>query len=125
MAVFSGLPGLGGMIAAAVMLRRVHRVHIDERGMWLQVHGHTDLIGWSELRAVRGQEPRPKPKDDPETRSKPPALLLRPADRGFTDRHPRILEHDDPELPELLLPSKRAVDRAVAAISAVRPQLLR
>ncbi|MER7013405.1 hypothetical protein ABT324_18460 [Saccharopolyspora sp. NPDC000359] len=112
---------LGGLF----MLSRGHQVRVDERGLWLRSGGDTDLVAWSELRAVRGQEPRPKAQDDPNSEALPAALVFHPADRAFGVRHAVLLKSPNPPEAQLELPGKATVQRLVRVMSEVRPDLVR
>ncbi|CAM05168.1 hypothetical protein A8924_6331 [Saccharopolyspora erythraea NRRL 2338] len=107
------------------VLSRTHRVHVDERGMWFSSWNETDLIAWTELRAVRAREPRPKPKDDPKADSLPAALELHPGDANFAQCHAKLVKTTDSGLCTVDLPGRATVRRLAQAISKYRPDLLR
>lgn len=123
--VLLGPLALIGVVGASGMVAQLHRVLIDERGLWLRIHGKTDLVSWSELHAIHGQLPRPKVKDDPNSKPVSAALLFQPVDDGFDKRHERILDKQQPGPPQIKLPGKSVVQRITQAVSEVRPGLLR
>ena len=123
--VLLGPLALIGVIGGVGMVARIHRIFVDERGLWLRVHGHTDLVTWSELNAIQGQLPRPKVKDDPNSMPVRAAILFRPVDDAFVHRHEQILDKQQLDQPQIGLPGKSVVQRITRAVEAVRPDLLR
>ena len=119
------VPGVLMILIGVVMIARPERVHLDERGIWLRDNGKFDLIGWNEVRTLHGRLPQPKAKDDPKSSPTPAALLIQPADQGFLARHPKLADPENPEVPRLKLPGKRAVQGLTKAIGELRPDLLR
>ncbi|QUH04464.1 hypothetical protein HUO13_30090 [Saccharopolyspora erythraea] len=112
------------LVGSLFVLSRTHRVHVDERGMWFSSWNETDLVAWTELRAVRG-EPQPKPKDDPKANSLPAALELYPGDANFAQRHGKLVKATDAGPCTVDLPGRATARRLAQAISAHRPDLLR
>jgi hypothetical protein len=123
--VLFGPLALIGVIGGVGMVAQIHRVFVDERGLWLRIHGKTDLVSWSELNAIHGQLPQPKVEDDPHSKPVPAALLFQPVDDGFVRRHAQILDKQQSDSPQLKLPGKSVVQRITRAVSEVRPDLLR
>lgn len=123
--LFIFVPGVLMVLIGLVMLAKPERVHLDERGIWLRDNGKFDLVSWNEIRALRGQLPQPKAKDDPNSKPVPAGLLFQPADSGFLSRHPKLADSENPEVPCLKLPGKSAVQRLTQAIGEYRPGLLR
>jgi hypothetical protein len=94
---------------------------VDERGLWPRSGRDTDLVSWSELRAVRVQEP--KAKDAPDSRALPAALVFHP---GFGARQPAVLlTSPNPPEAQLELPRASTAQRLTRAISEFRPDLVR
>ena len=121
-----GALALGGLLVMVGSVPRTHRFVVDERGLWWRAGRTSDLIAWEELRAVRGQEPRPPVKGDPNSKAVLPALVFTPVDRGFTTRHAALLKRSrtaDPEV-ELKLPDVATVRQLTQEIARVRPDLL-
>ncbi|MEV4647003.1 hypothetical protein [Saccharopolyspora sp. NPDC049357] len=100
-------------------------MHVDERGIYLPSKGALDLVAWNEVRGLHGRMPRPKVKDDPNSKPIPAALLFQPADDGFLAAHPQLVDADNPQVPRLHLPGKSTVNRLTRAIASFRPDLLR
>ncbi|SFS35473.1 hypothetical protein [Saccharopolyspora flava] len=123
--VLFGPLSLLGVAGGVGMVTQVHRIHVDERGLWLHIHGKADLISWSELRAIHGRLPRPKVKDDPNSKPVQAALLFQPVDEGFAGRHGQILDKRQPDPPQITLPGKSVVQRITRAVAELRPDLVR
>ncbi|KAA5838006.1 hypothetical protein ABT337_04605 [Saccharopolyspora hirsuta] len=122
-----GALALGGLLLMVGSVPRTHRFAVDERGLWWRAGRKSDLIAWEELRAVRGQEPRPPVKGDPNSKAVLPALVFTPVDRRFATRHRALLQvlpTRDPEV-RLRLPNVATVRQLVQEIAGVRPDLLR
>lgn len=119
------VPGVLMIAIGLVMLAKPERVHIDERGLWLRDSGKFELIAWTEISALHGQIPRPKVKDDPNSKPIPAGLLFQTADSGFLSRHPKLADPENPEVPQLKLPGKSAVERLTQGIGEYRPDLIR
>lgn len=121
-----GALALGGLLMSVASVPRTHRFAVDERGLWWRAGRKSDLIAWEELRAVRGQEPRPPVKGDPNSKAMVPALVLTPVDRRFVTRHSALLNRlptADPEV-ELRLPDLATVRQLTQEVARVRPDLL-
>lgn len=100
------------------------RVYVDGRGLWFKEWGEPTLLAWSELRGLRGQEPVPKRKDDPEAQAVPAALVFYPVDADFAERHPGLLDRRAPEGCHRKLIRRGVVRRIVDAVADRRPDLL-
>ncbi|MEV4730871.1 DUF6346 domain-containing protein [Saccharopolyspora sp. NPDC049426] len=124
-AVIIFVPSVLVTVLAVVMTAKPVRVHVDERGIYLPSKGALDLVTWNEVRALHGRMPRPKVKDDPNSKPIPAALLFQPADDGFLAAHPQLVDADNPQVPRLHLPGKSTVNRLTRAIASFRPDLLR
>lgn len=105
---------------------RTHRFVVDGRGLWWQAGRKSDLIAWEELRAVRGQEPRPPVKGDPNSKPVVSALVLTPVDRHFATRHAALVKSPPTTSPDiqLRLPNMTTVRQLTQEIARVRPDLL-
>ena len=122
-----GALALGGLLVMVGSVPRTHRFVVDERGVWWRAGRKSDLIAWEELRAVRGQEPRPPVKGDPNSKAVPSALVFTPVDHAFATRHAVLLNRPPnagPEV-ELKLPNITVVRKLTEEIARVRPDLLR
>ena len=78
------------------------------------------------MRAVRGREPRPPVKGDPNSKPAVPALVFTPVDGLFSTRHSALVKPSpdaNPEV-ELRLPNIAAVRQLTQEIARVRPDLL-
>ncbi|NBH09780.1 hypothetical protein GTY80_41880 [Amycolatopsis sp. SID8362] len=121
-----GALALGGLLLMIGSVPRRHRFVVDERGLWWRAGRKSDLIAWEELRAVRGREPRPPVKDDPNSKAVLSALVFTPVDRNFATRHSALLNRlptPGPEV-ELKLPNGTMVRQLTEQIAGVRPDLL-
>jgi len=124
-AFFFGALALVGVLFMVVSFPHNHRLAVDERGLWWQAGRKSDRITWDEVRAVRGQEPRPPVKDDPNSKAVLPALVFTPVDHGFTTRHEALLKRQATAGPEVQLRLPHGVVRQLAQeIARVRPDLL-
>ncbi|WP_433869735.1 hypothetical protein [Saccharopolyspora sp. CA-218241] len=101
------------------------RLHVDERGLWHRMRKDANFIAWAELSGLRGQEPQPKRKDDPDSEPVPGALVFDPVDAGFAERHAGLLDRRAPEGCHRMLLRRGVVRRIVRAVSDRRPDLLR
>ncbi|MFD4191103.1 hypothetical protein [Amycolatopsis thermoflava] len=122
-----GTLALGGLLVMISSVPRMHRFVVDQRGLWWGAGRKSDLIAWEELRAVRGREPRPPVKGDPNSKPVLPALVFTPADGRFATRHSALvkpLPDAGPEV-ELRLPNIGTVRQLTQEIARVRPDLLR
>lgn len=122
-----GALALGGLLVMIGFFPRTHRFVVDERGLWWRAGRKSDLIAWDEVRAVRGREPRPPVKDDPNSKAVVSALVFTPVDRLFADRHAALLKSPPATGPEvaLRLPDFATVRRLAQEIGRVRPDVLR
>ncbi|UJW30993.1 hypothetical protein L3Q67_38330 [Saccharothrix sp. AJ9571] len=121
-----GALALGGLLIMVGSVPRTHRFVVDERGLWWRAGRKTDLIGWEELRAVRGQQPRPPDKGDPNSKAVRSALVFTPVDPHFRTRHAALLKRTPtvgPEV-ELKLSNIATVRQLAQGIAKVRPGLL-
>ncbi|WP_434442960.1 hypothetical protein [Lentzea sp. E54] len=124
--VLFGALALGGLLAMVGSVPRTHRFVVDGRGLWWRAGRKSDLIAWEELRAVRGQEPRPPVKDAPNSKPLVPALVFTPVDRHFTTRHAALVNSPPTTSPDvqLRLPNGATVRQLTQEIARVRPDLL-
>ncbi|WP_325154338.1 hypothetical protein [Amycolatopsis sp.] len=125
-ALLFGALALGGLLVMAGSVPRTHRFVVDDRGLWWRAGRKTDLIAWEELRAVRGQEPRPAVKGDPNSKAVLPALVFTPVDQRFATRHAALVKRPPnagPEV-ELKLPNAATVRKLAEEMARVRPDLL-
>jgi hypothetical protein len=124
--VLFGALALGGLMVMIGSVPRMHRFVVDHRGLWWQAGRKSDLIAWEELRAVRGQEPRPPVKGDPNSKPMPSALMFTPADGRFTIRHNALVKPSPitNSEAELRLPNTATVRQLTQEIARVRPDLL-
>lgn len=122
-----GAVAVGGLLLMVGSVPRTHRFAVDERGLSWRAGRKSDLITWEELRAVRGQEPRPPVKGDPNSKAVLSALVFTPVDRRFVTRHSALLNQLPTANPEvqLRLPDIATVRRLAQEIARVRPDLLR
>jgi hypothetical protein len=120
-----GALALGGLLVMVGFVPRTHRFVVDERGLWWRAGRKSGLIAWEELRAVRGQEPRPPVKGDPNSRAVVSALVFNPVDRLFVNRHADLLKGLPTAGPEvaLKLPNIATVRQLTQEIARVRPDL--
>ncbi|RSD09185.1 hypothetical protein [Amycolatopsis eburnea] len=121
-----GALAVGGLLLMVGSVPRTHRFVVDERGLWWRAGRKSDLIAWEELRAVRGREPRPPVKDDPNSKAVLSALVFTPVDRNFATRHAALLNRPPTAGPEveLKLPNGTLVRQLAQEIAGVRPDLL-
>lgn len=122
-----GSLALSGLLLMLCSVPRMHRFGVDQRGLWWRAGRKSDLIAWEEVRAVRGREPCPPVKDDPNSKPVRSALVFTPADGRFATRHSALvkpLPSADPEV-ELRLPNGATVRQLAQEIARVRPDLLR
>ena len=121
-----GALALSGLLFMMGSVPRMHRFVVDQRGLWWRAGRRSDLIAWEELRAVRGREPRPPVKGDPNSKPVLSALVFTPADGRFATRHSALvkpLPDANPEV-ELRLPNIATVRQLTQEIARVRPDLL-
>lgn len=121
-----GALALSGLMVMVGSVPRMHRFVVDQRGLWWRAGRRSDLIAWEELRAVRGREPRPPVKGDPNSKPVLSALVFTPADGRFATRHSALvkpLPDANPEV-ELRLPNIATVRQLAQEIARVRPDLL-
>lgn len=125
-ALLFGSLALGGVIAMIGSFPHHYRFAVDGRGMWWRAGRKSDLIAWEELRAVRGQEPRPPGKRDPNSKPVLPLVVFTPVDPRFATRHAAMVKGPPVTAPEvaLRLPSFAKVQELTEAIGRVRPDLV-
>ncbi|MGK3201084.1 hypothetical protein [Amycolatopsis sp. MEPSY49] len=121
-----GALALGGLLVMVGSVPRTHRFVVDERGLWWRAGRKSDLIAWEEVRAVRGQEPRPPVKGDPTSKATLSALVFTPVDHRFATRHAALVKRPPDAGPEveLKLPNIATVRKLAEEIARVRPDLL-
>ncbi|KAA9160042.1 hypothetical protein FPZ12_018290 [Amycolatopsis acidicola] len=121
-----GALALSGLFVMIGSVPRRHRFVVDARGLWWWAGRKSDLIAWDEVRAVRGQEPRPPVKGDPNSKSLLPALVFTPVDSGFANRHGALVKPRPDAGPEvdLKLPNSTTVRQLTQEITRVRPDLI-
>ncbi|MFF5990896.1 hypothetical protein [Prauserella flavalba] len=121
-----GALALGGLLIMVGSVPRTHRFVVDGRGLRWWAGRKSDLIEWEEVRAVRGQEPRPPVKGDPNSKAVRSALVFTPVDRHFATRHAALLKPPPTAGPEveLKLPNIATVRQLTQEIARVRPDLL-
>lgn len=121
-----GAVALSGLLVMIGSVPHTHRFVVDQRGLWWRAGRKSDLIAWEELRAVRGREPRPPVKGDPNSKPVLSALVFTPADGRFATRHSALVKPrlDANREVELRLPNIAAVRQLTQEIARVRPDLL-
>lgn len=121
-----GALALSGLMLMIGSVPHMIRFAADERGLWWRAGRKSDLIEWDEVRAVRGQEPRPRPQGDPDAKVVLPALVFTPKDRYFESRHAKLFTRPPTPGPEveLRLPNSTIVRQLTQEIARVRPDLL-
>ncbi|RZQ61932.1 hypothetical protein [Amycolatopsis suaedae] len=118
-----GALALGGLMIMIGSVPHTHRFAVDDRGLWWRAGRKSDLIVWEELRAVRGQEPRPPVKGDPNSKPVLPALVLTPVDHTFVTRHAALVKRTADSV-TLKTRNLGTIRRLAEEIARVRPDLL-
>ncbi|KFZ78998.1 hypothetical protein ED92_31700 [Amycolatopsis sp. MJM2582] len=121
-----GALALGGLMLMIGSVPHMIRFAADERGLWWRAGRKSDLIGWDEVRSVRGQESRPPVQGDPNSKAVLSALVFTPKDRHFENRHSKLFTRPPTPGPEveLRLPSSAIVRQLTQEIARVRPDLV-
>ncbi|WP_233595111.1 hypothetical protein [Amycolatopsis sp. WAC 04169] len=121
-----GMLAVGGLLTAIGSVPHKIRFAADERGLWWRAGRKSDLIEWDEVRAVRGQEPRPRPQGDPNAKVIVSALVFTTKDPFFESRHAKLFTRPSTPGPEveLRLPNSTIVRELTQEIARVRPDLV-